>query len=202
MEGTIGEIRIFASNFAPKNWAFCQGQIISIASNTALFSILGTTYGGNGSTTFALPNLSSRSALGAGQGPGLSLYTLGEMSGVETVTLLTTQIPSHTHNAMVQAGTGSGGTTATLFGVNGTGGADTPGGNYPGEDSGSGLTTYANAGTPVPMNSGSIQISNVTAPQPNVITGMTGSNAAHNNIQPSLALYYIICMYGIYPSRN
>ena len=87
MEGYLAEIRMFASNFAPRGWAFCQGQILSIAQNTALFSLLGTTYGGNGQTTFALPNFSSRVAVGTGQGPGLSLYTLGELAGVESVTL-------------------------------------------------------------------------------------------------------------------
>ena len=81
MEGTIGEIRMFAGTFAPRNWAFCNGQLLSIAQNTALFSILGTTYGGNGQTTFALPDFRGRSAVGTGQGPGLSSISLGEQAG-------------------------------------------------------------------------------------------------------------------------
>src|SRR5215204_812084 len=97
MEGTIGEIRMFAGNFAPKNWALCYAQILSISQNTALFSILGTTFGGNGQTTFALPDFRSRVAVGAGQGPGLSNVSLGEQAGVETVTLLVTQMPAHNH---------------------------------------------------------------------------------------------------------
>jgi microcystin-dependent protein len=95
----IGEISLVPYNFAPRGWAFCQGQILSIAQNTALFSLLGTTYGGNGQTTFALPDLRGRAPIGAGQGPGLSNITLGEQAGLESVTLLTTQIPSHTHTA-------------------------------------------------------------------------------------------------------
>ena len=98
MEGTIGEIRLFAGNFAPRAWAFCWGQLLSIAQNTALFSILGTTYGGNGQTTFALPDLRGRVPVSQGQGPGLSPYSLGEQGGVETVTLLQQQIPAHTHS--------------------------------------------------------------------------------------------------------
>jgi microcystin-dependent protein len=96
-EPFIGMIVMFAGNFAPRGWAFCQGQILSIAQNTALFSILGTTYGGNGQTTFALPDLRSRVPAGQGQGPGLSSYSLGQQSGSETVTLIQTQMPAHGH---------------------------------------------------------------------------------------------------------
>src|ERR1041384_4599952 len=98
MDPFIGQIIMFAGNFAPQGWAFCAGQLMSISQNTALFSILGTTYGGNGQTTFALPALRSRTPVGPGQGPGLSNITLGEVSGTETVTLLTTQMPAHTHS--------------------------------------------------------------------------------------------------------
>jgi microcystin-dependent protein len=97
MEGYIAEIRLFAGNFAPRNWAFCQGQIMSISQNTALFSLLGTTYGGNGQTTFALPDFRGRVAVGTGQGPGLPNMTLGEMSGEPTHTLIVTEIPMHNH---------------------------------------------------------------------------------------------------------
>jgi microcystin-dependent protein len=93
----LGEIMLVPYNFAPRGWAFCQGQILSIAQNTALFSLLGTTYGGNGQTTFALPDLRGRCAISSGQGPGLSPYTLGEVTGSESVTLITTQMPLHSH---------------------------------------------------------------------------------------------------------
>src|SRR3954470_21278546 len=93
----IGEIRLFPYNFAPRGWAFCSGQILPISQNTALFSLLGTTYGGNGQTTFALPDLRGRAAISSGQGPGLSSYTIGEVGGVESVTLNTQQMPQHQH---------------------------------------------------------------------------------------------------------
>jgi microcystin-dependent protein len=103
----IGEIILFAGNFAPRGWAFCEGQLLSIASNSALFSILGTTYGGDGRTTFALPDLRGRVPLGPGTGPGLSTRALGQRSGQENVTLTTGQLPSHTHTANAHAGNGS-----------------------------------------------------------------------------------------------
>jgi microcystin-dependent protein len=97
VEPFLGEIMLVPYNFAPRGWAFCSGQILPIAQNTALFSLLGTTYGGNGQTTFALPDLRGRCAVSAGQGPGLSSYDLGEVTGVENVTLLPTQLPQHSH---------------------------------------------------------------------------------------------------------
>lgn len=102
-EPYIGEIRMFAGSFAPAGWAFCNGQLIPISENDALFTLIGTTYGGDGQETFALPNLQSRVPIHAGQGPGLNNYTLGEAAGVETVTLSTQQIPVHTH-AMIATG--------------------------------------------------------------------------------------------------
>ncbi|AKH16202.1 MULTISPECIES: phage tail protein [Deinococcus] len=96
-EAYVGEIRIFAGNFAPYGWAFCNGQILPISQNTALFSLLGTTYGGNGTTTFALPNLQGRAPMHWGTGPGLTPRSLGESSGTAAVTLLSTQMPVHTH---------------------------------------------------------------------------------------------------------
>lgn len=97
----VSEIRIFSFNFAPKGWAFCNGQILPISQNTALFSLLGTTYGGNGASNFALPDMQGRTPMHPGQGPGLSLHDLGEMGGSETVTLLESEIPSHSHTLSV-----------------------------------------------------------------------------------------------------
>src|SRR5579863_10316349 len=96
----LGESRMVGFNFAPTGWALCNGQIMSISQNTALFSLLGTTYGGNGTSTFALPDLRGRRVVGAGQGPGLSLHDLGEMGGEESVTLIVSQLPIHTHPVM------------------------------------------------------------------------------------------------------
>ncbi len=176
MDGTIGEIRLFAGNFAPRNWAFCQGQLLAIASNTALFSILGTTYGGNGQTTFGLPDFRSRVAIGTGQGGGLSEYVLGEMSGTENVTILQTQMPAHMH---------------TLQGTIQTGGpadSSTPTGMYPAT---SGSDIYAEA-----PNGGNMA-ANIVSGQ----TAVTGGSQPLPILQPFLGMNYIICMYGVYPSR-
>lgn len=202
MEGTIGEVRMFAANFAPRTWAYCQGQILSIASNTALFSILGTQYGGNGTSTFALPNLASRAFIGTGQGPGLSPYDNGEMVGTETVTLISSNLPSHTHTATVTPGTGA---TAdvTLNGVNGLAGQASPAGGLPGQDTAHNVSMYVASGTPVAMDPGSIVVTKVsTAPVSNVVLAPAGNTIPHNNIQPSLVLNYIICMQGVFPVRN
>src|SRR5215212_9817165 len=108
MEGYIAEIRLFAGNFAPRGWAFCAGQILSIASNTALFSLLGTTFGGNGQTTFGLPDLRGRVAVGPGQGPGLPSYDLGQMAGETTHTLIINEMPAHNHQAQAAGNSGAG----------------------------------------------------------------------------------------------
>jgi microcystin-dependent protein len=120
----VAEIRIFPFNFAPRGWAWCNGQLLPISQNTALFSLLGTTYGGNGTSNFALPNLEGSAPMHPGQGPGLSLHDLGEASGTETVPLLESQIPAHSHNYMASqadplARTPAGNLAANMAGVNG-----------------------------------------------------------------------------------
>lgn len=181
MEGTIGEIRFFAGNFAPKNWALCQGQLLAITQNTALFSILGTTYGGNGQTTFALPNFQSRCALGPGQGPGLSPRSLGEMSGSETFTVLQNNLPTHTH-----AITG----TVTMNANPAEGNADAPQNSYPATQSGTPL--YATA------TNGSL----MGAMQSTLAIGSSGAQIPAGNWQPFLGLNFVICMFGVFPARN
>ena len=121
-EPFLGELRLFPYNFAPRGWAFCSGQIMSISQNTALFALLGTTFGGNGQTTFALPDLRGRAALSSGQGPGLSSYVLGENGGTENVTLIQNQMPMHNH--MVNA------STADATATRPTGAVLTSGGSY------------------------------------------------------------------------
>jgi microcystin-dependent protein len=175
MEGVIAEIRLFAGNFAPRSWAFCQGQILSIAQNTALFSLLGTTYGGNGQTTFALPDLRGRVAVGTGQGPGLSAVDLGEQAGAPTVTLIATEMPAHNHIMQVHNDT--------------TGMAATGAGNFVNSKTESGEAIASSSNSPL-----------ATA-NPATI-GITGGSQPHNNMQPYLGLNYIICLEGIYPSRN
>ena len=170
----VGEIHLFAGNFAPVGWALCNGQLIGIVSNTALFSLLGTTYGGNGMTNFALPDLRSRVPLHRGQGPGLSQYDQGQIGGVESVTLSALQLSSHSH-------------AINISGANGT---TTNPQNASYATSSTGAKQYSspgNAGATVGMAPGML------AP--------TGGGGTHNNIQPTLALTYIIATQGVFPSR-
>jgi microcystin-dependent protein len=181
MEGYIGEIRMFAGNFAPNYWAYCRGQLMSIAQYTALFSIVGTTYGGDGQVTFALPDFRGRLAVGTGQGPGLSEYTLGQLAGVEQTTLLSVNLPAHNHaisGTVTVKATGDGGT-----GIDPTNRNFGPGNIY--TDSTTDLVDMATSNTDVRLTTASV-----------------GNNIPFNNIQPYLAMNYIICTEGIYPSRN
>lgn len=170
-EPFLGEIAMVAFNFAPKNWAFCNGFILPIASNTALFQLLGTTYGGNGSTTFALPDLRGRVPIHFGQGAGLSARVMGERSGQENVTLTVAQMPSHTHTAHADAGTGV---------------SDQPNGRY-----------LARNAASIPMFGNTPGASLGAAALDN-----TGGSQPHSNMQPFLAINFIICIAGIYPSQN
>jgi microcystin-dependent protein len=179
MEGYIGVVTTVAYDFAPKNWASCNGQLLSIAQNQALFSILGTTYGGNGVTTFALPDFRSRTALGTGQGGGLPNVSLGQMSGTETVTLSINNLPSHVHNGAVSFRT-----QASNSGASET----------------SPDATYING-----FNNGfSNAAPNVTmlAPTYTATIGVAGSSQPIEILSPYLVINYVICMYGIFPSRN
>lgn len=177
----IGEIILFGGNFAPRGWAFCNGQILSIAQNTALFSILGTTYGGNGQTTFALPDLRGRVPVSAGQGPGLSPYSLGQQSGSETVTLTVQQMPAHNH-------------PVNADGTNGT--AVSPaGGNLAQTATGTGKSAVTSNTYTTGAPAAPVQLNPTTI-------GPQGGSQPHNNLQPLLALNYIIALEGVYPSRN
>lgn len=179
MEAFIASIILFGGNFAPRGWAFCQGQILSIQQNTALFSLLGTTYGGDGITTFGLPDLRGRVPIGQGQGPGLRPYTLGEMGGVEHVTLLTNEMPMHTHSLMVS---------------NGAGTTNVASGNY----LANGAVTIARGNT-VPANVYGTSPGGQLNP---ATVNIQGGSQPHENRQPYLAINYIICLQGIFPPRN
>ena len=174
----LGEIRAFGFNFAPKGWAMCNGQLLSIQQNTALFSLLGTTYGGNGVTTFALPDLRGRVAVNQAQGPGLSNYPLGTQIGTETVTLTTNQIPQHNH---LWAANNALGDHPSPLG-NFLAGARVPTNNVP-------VPTYAAPG-------------GATVPLAAAMIGLTGNNVPHQNMQPYLVVTYGIALSGIFPSRN
>jgi microcystin-dependent protein len=170
----IGEIRMFAGNFAPRTWAFCQGQLLAIASNAALFSILGTTYGGDGRTTFGLPDLRGRVPIGTGNGPGLSDRRLGANSGQEQTVLNVNQLPAHTHAAVLRAQLAP---------------AD-------GRTPGAGVKLGA-AGAPIyPAAAGA------TADLGGLVVGDAGGNQPVSLMQPWLGMNYIICMFGVFPSRG
>ncbi len=189
MNGTMAEVRLFAGNFAPRTWAYCAGQLLSINANQALFSLLGTIYGGDGRTTFALPDLRSRTAIGEGTGPGLSHFSLGERTGQAYVTLISTQIPSHTHTVATNL---AGAVAPGCSTEDAT--SDDPSGAYPALPPG-GETIYNS-------NSDGVMANAPLAISGNVDCLTAGGSQYHNNMQPFLAMNYIICMQGIFPSRN
>ena len=173
-EPFIAEIRIFAGNFAPRSWAFCDGQLLPVSQNTALFSLIGTTYGGDGRTTTALPNLQGRAPMQPGQGPGLTSRRLGQTGGVTTVTLSEAQMPQHSHPLTASSDS-----------------AD--------ED---GTTNVTNARTAETDASDRIYgTGTATAMSPSALDN-TGGSQAHNNLQPYLVMNYIIALQGLYPSRS
>ncbi|MFN2319393.1 MAG: phage tail protein [Dermatophilaceae bacterium] len=166
----IGEIRLFAGNYAPAGWAFCDGSLQAISENDALFSLLGTTYGGDGSTTFALPDLRGRVPIHTGQGPGLTSRSVGQVGGAEQVTLAPAQMPTHSHPA---------------YGADDTSVTTNPSGRVLGHPT---TNTYRSpyGGPTTTMSASSV--------------GMAGGSQPHNNVAPSLAISFIISLFGIYPS--
>jgi microcystin-dependent protein len=171
-EQFLGELRLVGFNFAPQGWAFCNGQLLSIAQNTALFSLLGTLYGGDGQTTFALPNLQGRVPIHFGTSPGLSPYFQGETGGVENVTLAVNQMPAHSHLVNASANKGN---------------KASPIGNFPASDA-AGVTAEYTGSATGDMNAAMI--------------AQTGGNQPHENRQPFLALNWIIALVGIFPARQ
>jgi microcystin-dependent protein len=169
----VAEIRIFPFNFAPKGWAWCDGQLMPLSQNTALFSLLGTTYGGDGKSNFALPDLQGRGPMHPGQGPGLSLHDLGETGGSETVTLLESEIPAHSHAILTHAQD-----PADL-------GAPAPNRALARTNRGFG---YVAAGSLISMSDQTI------AP--------AGGDQPHNNLQPYLTFYFCIALQGVFPPRG
>jgi microcystin-dependent protein len=168
----VAEIRIFPFNFAPRGWAWCDGQLLPLSQNTALFSLLGTTYGGDGKSNFALPDLQGRAPMHPGQGPGLSLHDLGETGGSETVSLLESEIPSHAHawNAKNSDGTSQSPVANQMAGGIG------------------GIAQYAVPGAIVSLSD------QMLAP--------AGGDQPHNNLQPYLTFYFCIALQGVFPPRG
>ena len=174
MDPFVAEIRIFPFNFAPKGWAFCDGQLLSISQNTALFSLLGTTYGGDGKSNFALPNMQGNAPMHPGQGPGLSLHDLGETGGSETVSLLESEIPSHSHSVVAASN------PALL--------------KLPAP-----TNTLARSQGDIAYQS--VTNANVIQMSPNALTP-AGGDQPHNNMQPYLTLNFCIALQGVYPPRT
>ena len=175
MDPFVAEIRIFPFNFAPKGWAFCDGQLLPISQNTALFSLLGTTYGGDGKSIFALPDMQGNTPMHPGQGPGLSLHDLGETGGSDTVSLLASEIPSHSH---------------TMQSLPAPANRTAPGGN-------SIARVQGNSGPYVPASPPPATVNmsdNAVAP--------AGGDQPHNNLQPYLTLNFCIALQGVYPPRS
>jgi microcystin-dependent protein len=180
MEGTLAEIRMFAGNFAPRGWQFCNGQLLAIAQWTAVFALVGTTYGGNGQTTFAVPDFRGRLAVGTGNGAGLPSVVLGEMSGVPTTTLLSINLPAHNHQV-------NGNINMPCFADDG--GVRNPSGAFPAV---TGANNYYSTTADAVM--GNIQVS--------LPASIAGNSAPVSVTQPYLGMNYIFCVEGIFPSRN
>ena len=208
MDEYIGIIKCFAGNFAPRTFMFCAGQTLAISSNSALFAILGTTYGGNGQTTFQLPDLRSRVPIGAGQGVGLSTYQLGQKGGVESVTLGINQLPQHNHTAVFTPTGGGSGAAVTLKASNkeatqsipGTAGANTLAAPYYPDAPGA-VNGYVNDPAPtVPITGISGGGGGITGGS--VAIGNNGGSQPFSILQPYLGLNYVITVQGLFPSRN
>lgn len=169
----LGEIRAVGFNFAPTGWATCSGQILAISQNTALFSLIGTFYGGNGTSNFQLPNLQGRVVIGAGSGPGLSPYDLGEQVGTESVTLLQSEIPAHNHNVSASAASA---TTSDPTGA-----------------------VFAKPSIPARFQK---EYSSGVANATGSAVSVTGANTAHENRMPFVAMQYVIALSGVFPARG
>jgi len=179
MEPFVGQITLFPYNFAPNGWALCEGQLLPISQNTALFSLLGTQFGGNGQTNFALPDLRGRAPVGQGQGPGLSLYTVGQTQGAEQVTLTTTTVPPHSHAFPAFAAAAT---------------TNEPNGALPAEGHGGGRGGFSVNAYAAPGAAASLA--------PGQVAPVASGGAAHGNLQPYLTLNWCIALHGIFPARN
>jgi len=203
MDAFVGSIVAFGFNFAPYNWQQCNGQIINIQQNTTLFALLGTYYGGNGTSTFGLPNLQGRMAIGFGQGPGLAEYDLGETAGADTAALTLSTMPLHNHTTAVTPPGGP--ISATLNAVAATGTLADPTGALIGGAKGITTTNFiAPGGATGTMATQAVSITGGTTTGVPTITlaNSAGGNTPFSIHQPTLAINYSVCMYGIFPARS
>lgn len=200
-EPFLGTVMIWAPNFAPRGWALCAGQILPIAQNTALFSLLGTNYGGDGKTTFGLPNLQGRVPVGQGQSPGTMAYTIGQTGGAETVTLSVEEMPRHEHAATFTS-TGLPQVDITVNATTTQAGSDAPtAGSQLGDVVPNSTRIYApGGGTQVPLGGASAQLAGHV--QGTVAVSPTGGSQPFSVVQPFQVLNYVIALNGLFPSRN
>lgn len=189
MEGFIGEVRMFGGNFAPRAWAFCDGQLMAISSNTALFSLIGCTYGGDCRTTFALPDMRGRSCLQQGRGPGLSDWRLGEKGGQERVSLTLANLPNHNHMMFKQDIT----VTSQQKAFNDEGTTEEPDGAFPALIDGKNVYASEEDGLGQPAT---VHVGNTLA------ATNTGAGQSFDIHSPYTAVNFIICLQGVFPSRN
>ncbi|MCU8004114.1 MULTISPECIES: phage tail protein [unclassified Shewanella] len=194
----IGQISMFAGNFAPRGWAFCNGQLLSVQQNSALFAILGTTYGGNGQTTFALPNLQGRVPVHQGQIPGASQYTLGQTGGTEKVTLTANELPAHNHTVALS---GTGNVSVALGASSANGNAPAPGPTTVPAKVSSGLNALNAYSTTAPDTT-LLPVNTTTTVNVTGNTGVVGNNLPVPIVQPYAVVNFIIATEGIFPSRN
>lgn len=194
MEGYLTEIRLWAPLWAPRNWASCSGQLLPISNFNAVFSLIGTLYGGDGRTTFQLPDLRGRVAVGAGNGPVTTPRSNGQTGGAERVTLNDFEMPAHTHQITLL-----GDVSANLNVSNAPGISATPApGNSIGAEAASSSFFYNNENPNTTLNASSIDVNNTLDP----VMGISGASSAHNNMEPYQVMLPIICLAGMYPSRN
>lgn len=208
----MGLIYLSGLNFAPRDFAFCHGQLLSISQFQALYSLLGTNYGGDGRSSFGLPDLRGRVPVGAGQGTGTSFYPLGQLGGQEKVTLSLNEMPSHSHAAVVPpqpniTGSFNGTASLSLACNSAEGSSNSPVNNYPAAVpaiSKIPVEAYSNSHNDSmgPQNASVSGSASMDLPQQNVTVGQTGGNLAHDNVQPYQAVNYIIATQGLYPPRN
>lgn len=213
MDPFIGEIRIFGGNFAPEGWALCNGQLLDIVDNTALFSLLGTNFGGNGRTTFGVPDLRGRVPIGTGQGPGLTNRFLSQFSGWEEIQLLSPQLPAHSHTITNTTTSSTSGLIVSGSGTikcsNESGNTQDPTNAFPAKTKGvGGDKVYTNDATQATntMHANAVEINASVQGQVDVtvnsVCELAGNSHTHENMQPWLGMNFIIALVGIYPSRS
>ncbi|BAV04317.1 Microcystin-dependent protein [Filimonas lacunae] len=201
MQGTIGEIRMFGGTFAPTGWMLCQGQQLNLNDFQTVYAVMGTTFGGDGVNSFLLPALGGRVPIGTGQRPGGANVVIGQVMGTEQVTLTTANLPQHSHTPTFTLNNTAVGASVSMKAAT-TAGATTPVNNNLGTDAATAFYATATAGTRVPLAASSVPVTGFAGPNPTITLSVFGNSLPHDNMQPYTAVNYIVCVYGVFPSRN